>query len=466
MSIRLPRLLDAQGRERTRLQPARLALELHLTPPSAAEMTLAADDADLSVRDFVELYDEQGSAGIFRVEELQQQPGLNRTACLQHGVCTLSDAMVPSMTFAGSVRDCLTRLLAHQEDVRWALGDVDVPEGLTVCFVSVCEDVLTAVLRLLSLLPAEYALGFDQRVTPWLLHLRRLPEDAACEGRLSRNLSSVAITVDASDLCTRVYPFGAGQSGERVSLRPLLGCDYLESDAAALWGVVSRSFTAPAIYDAPTLRDVAQRYLDQHAAPAVSMAVTAVDLAALTGESTDAFRLGRVCRLALPDAVYHERIVQIEKPDVYGAPGLARLTLSTRIRDTSDEIAALLSSVTADRLVGGRVEEIAEDNYAEGTATAPVVHYFTLKDWRALLDVRVSWQLGSGVTMRELRVDGVIIPEDVWRSGEFSALAHLKQNDLGQPAPGQHYVSFYPSDGIGSLSGVHSTVTMKIIRST
>lgn len=464
MSIRLPRLLDAQGRERTRLQPTRLALDLHLTPPSAAEMTLAADDADLSVRDFVELYDEQGSAGIFRVEELQQQPGLTRTAYLQHSVCTLADAMVPSMTFTGSVRDCLTQLLAHQEDGRWVLGDVDMPEDLTVCFVSVCEDVLTAVLRLLSLLTAEYALDFDQRVTPWLLHLRRLPEDAACEGRLHRNLSSVAITVDAGDLCTRVYPFGAGQGGERVSLRPLLGCDYLESDAASLWGVVSRSFTAPAIYDAATLRDVAQRYLQQHAVPAVSMSVKAVDLSALTGESLDAFRLGAMCRIALEDAVYHERIIQVEKPDVYGSPGLTRLTLSSRLRDTSDEIAALLHDVTADRLVGGRVEEIAGDNYAEGTANAPVVHYFTLKDWRALLDVRVSWQVGSGVTMRELRVDGAVIPKAVWQGGEFSALIHLSRSDLGQPAPGTHYISFYPSDGEGGMSGVRSTVTMKIIQ--
>jgi hypothetical protein len=171
-----------------------------------------------------------------------------------------------------------------------------------------------------------------------------------------------------------------------------------------------------------------------------------------------------MCRIALEDEVYHERIIQVEKPDVYGSPGLTRLTLSSRLRDTSDEIAALLHDVTADRLVGGRVEEIAGDNYAEGTANAPVVHYFTLKDWRALLDVRVSWQVGSGVTMRELRVDGAVIPKAVWQGGEFSALIHLSQNDLGQPAPGTHYVSFYPSDGAGGTSGVRSTVTMKIIQ--
>ena len=197
------------------------------------------------------------------------------------------------------------------------------------------------------------------------------------------------------------------------------------------------------------------------------MAVTAVDLAALTGESADAFRLGRVCRLALPDAVYHERIVQIEKPDVYGSPGLARLTLSTRTRDTSDEIAALLSSVTADRLVGGRVEEIAEDNYAEGTANAPVVHYFTIENWASVLDVRISFRADSGVSIRDVQVDSMPPEDEVWKAGSFSAMPYLKRDALGQIAQGEHWVSFLPYGTNASDScGVNSTVTMTVIEKT
>ena len=63
--IRLPRLLDSAQREKARLQPVKLSLHLSLTPLSAAEMVLPWDAPVIGPRDLIELYDENGSAGIF-----------------------------------------------------------------------------------------------------------------------------------------------------------------------------------------------------------------------------------------------------------------------------------------------------------------------------------------------------------------------------------------------------------------
>ena len=376
MTIRLPRLLAADGTERCRLAPARLAFDLSLTPLSSAEMTLPDGEPDIAVRDLVELYDENGSAGVFRVSEIECRPGLTRLVRLEHGLCTLADGVFPATAFSGSAREALTALLAHQPEAIWALGDVALPDDVIVIFTCGCQNLLSALMDLLALLPDGLMLDFDQQSLPWTLHLREMSDADACEGRLSRNLTNLTMVTDGSDICTRVYPFGAGQGTERISLQPLTGQTYLDSDAVSAWGMIAHTFTAPSIFDSPTLLAVAEKYLERHSAPMVSLTATGVDLSAATGEPADCFRLGQLCRLTLPEkgVTLHERIIAIRKPDVISAPGQVTLTLSNRISDTSDEIADLLREVTASRVIGGRITDVRDDNRASGTSTSVIAH--------------------------------------------------------------------------------------------
>lgn len=467
MSIRLPRLLDASLHERARLMPIRLSLELRLNPLSTAEMCLTCEDADVSVRDFVELYDEHGSVGIFRISEVETRLGQHRSVFLEHSLCTLEDSVVQSLTYTGTVSGCLERLLDAQGVTRWTLGDCDVPADMTLLFTCGCENILSALVRLLSMLPSGYVFETEQSGSQWLLHLHALSDTDACEGRLTRNLLDVRIDEDAGGVCTRVYPFGAGQGTDRITLQPLLGQAYLQSDAADVWGVVSRTFTAPAIYDAVTLRDVATLYLERHREPTVAITAKALDLSAATGEDADSFRLGRMCRLALPDQglALHERVVAIVKPDVYGAPGQVTVTLSNHIRDMSDEIAALLREVTAEKLLGGQVNEVVSKNRAEGSYASPIVHYFTIESWAALLDARFAFTPDSGVSVTDLAIDDTYVPDAVWQSGSFSGLKYLKRDALGLPTTGRHSFTLHPAAGaIGTTGAVASTITMKVIQ--
>lgn len=471
MTIREPRLLRSALQEQARLTPVKLSLHLSLTPLSTAEMVLPWDAPVIVPRDLIELYDENGSAGIFRVTAVQENLGRTRTLHLEHTLATLRDSVIPAQGFMGSVRECLVRLLEGQSMLLWTAGDVETPDDLTVIFATEYADLLTAVEALMGMLPEGYALDFDQSVTPWLLHLRALPTQPDCEGRIRRNLQSVRVETDGSRLCTRVYPFGAEVEEGRISLVPLAGLDHVESAAAEKLGVISRTFENDLIFDVPTLNDVALLYLDRHARPETTIVLSAADLSALTGESLDRFRPGKLCRICLPDygLTLQERIIAVDKPDVYSAPGQAAVTLSNRLKKQteSDEINELVRQVTAGKLLGGSVTEVTNNNRAHGTSTSPVVHYFDVEDWAALLDVRITFKADAGASIRNVRVDSTSPEDEVWKSGSFSAMPYLKRDELGQIAEGEHWVSFHPYGSSATDSvGVNSTVTMTVIEKT
>lgn len=460
MTARLPRLLAADGTERCRLAPSHLRLDLSLTPLSTAEMTLPAASPNVQVRDLIELYGPGGSAGVFRVTETALKPGLTCVVRLEHTLATLADGVVPAMTFTGTARDALSALLAHQPEPLWTLGEVAMPGDATVLFTCGCQNLLSALMQLVDMLPDTLMPAFDHTTQPWTLHLREMGDGDACEGRLRRNLSEVSVLTDASDLCTRVYPFGAGQGTERISLTPLTGQAFLDASDMDAHGCIARTFTTDSIFDAPTLLAVAEKYLQRHSEPAISIIADALDLSAITGEDADSFRLGRLCRLALPDhgLTLQGRVIALTHPDVIGQPGRVTLTLSNRQRDASDEIAALLQEVTASRIIGGRISDVRTSSRAQGSAASPIEHYFRVEDWAAVLACRVAFDADDGVQVVGVSVDGSALDEDVFSGGAFDALPYLQRDALGLVTTGRHTLAIFPDNG-----AVNSTVTLKVI---
>ena len=465
--IRRPRLLDASLREVERLAPLNLSLTLQLQGLSTAVMTLPPDAPTLDVRSLVELYDENGSAGIYRVVKTERDIGGPWTIRLEHGIATLRDGMLPAQAFMKPVAEAFRAVLDCQPIPLWTLGIVELPQDMTIIFSTDFADGFTALEALADMLPEGYHLDYDQSATPWLLHVRRLPEDIGCEGRLTRNLGSIRMTADSSRLCTRVYPFGAEGAEGPVSLLPIQGQLYTEAAEAEALGVVSRTFTSDRIFDTATLFDVAVRYLDRHCQPEISLTVDALDLSQATGEDFDRFRLGRMCRLALPTHRLHltGRICTIEKADVYRRPGQALLTLSNYRRHSreADEIDELVRQVTAGKLLGGTVAEVVSKNRASGTYQSPIVHYFTVENWPDLLDVQAAYTPDSGVQVTALYIDGVAPPPSAINSRGFSIMPYLTRDALGRVAAGQHRLVMHPYTSAGTGS-VASTVTMTVIQ--
>ena len=331
--IRFPRVLNNQMEEIAATLPARLSVTQCLTPLSTAEMVLMPDSDVPPVRSFVEIYDQNGSMGIYRVAATHADYGRQTSVSLEHGICTLEDCTLPeSASLSGSMRAILNSILYSQTYIMWALGEVDVP-STEIFQVDLGNQIgLQALLDVLELVHG-YAYTFDQTTTPWTLHLKKLPESYTSVCRTDGNAASVSISYDESDLCTRVTS-------------SLLENGYMDGPTVGTWGVVSRPLDVEDDATAEQAAALAAEYLDAHKDPKVSVEVDAVELAMRTGVSSDLFRLGDVCRVALDASThYDERIITLYRPDVYGAPENVRITLSTMVRSTQASLAGLRSSM-------------------------------------------------------------------------------------------------------------------------
>ena len=470
--LQLPRLLDAAFAEIARVEPDRMDLELQLHPLSTAYMHLPKGQPEVKPRDFFELFSPIGSVGLYRVTEVSTSygPAGGQDVYLEHALTTLADSLaLGTQAMSGTVAVVFATLLEAQADPYWALGDCEVPEDYELVYEYTYDNLLRTVTKLLNMLPEEYVLETDTHHRPFLMHIRALTDEDACECRLNRNLSSAKLTVDTSSLCTQIYPFGAGEGTDRVTLTSLNGMQYLDADTVGTWGVVAKTFTDDEIFDALMLNDAAARYLNKYKDPTVSVRLDALDLYAATGEPFDRFRLGRMCRLPLPayGVTMRERVISVTYPDVYGAPQRATVTLANKIRDATDEIAELMRQATQSKLLGGWVETVEEKgNNDSVTPGTPFVQYFTVSGYGNLLSVRTAYTCVNDLTLEKaychVAVDGNEVPDSIAETGTFDILRYLAGDENGVPTVGSHKVRFEPR-GVDEYYVVTNTLTIKTI---
>lgn len=327
--VRLPRLLDANDTDHpfseiARLHPSRLSVSIKRTPLSSADMELTGED--VPVRSFAELYTIHGSAGIYRAAQVETDYADDSSrVAWEHGICTLGDVIYTKKEEqTKTVTDMLNTLLGLQgERAYWDVGRVET--GDTVTLTPNGQTVLDLLLTMMEQLP-DYMLSFDQSSFPWLLSIVRKPKEITAEGRLSRNLSSVRVQYDDSELCTRVYANG-------------LENGYMDSDNVATYGLVEHSLTLSEDIKRAEAETIASRYLEKRDTPAVAIEIDAVDLSLATGEALDAFTISKRFRLALPayGQTFEEDIIGIEYADVYGEPERVTLELANEIADINEK---------------------------------------------------------------------------------------------------------------------------------
>lgn len=334
MIVRAPVLLDDSFAEARRLDPSSLAVQHELTPPSVADMTVPLGGGAIPVRGWVRLYTVHGDMGIFRASTADYLYDTDeQRIALVHGICTLSDSIVPQPTGedaetqkSGTLSSMLIWLLQQQHAQHWRLGTVAANSD-TVTVDLNGSDLLTMLLAIMDQVP-DYELRYDMDEHPWTLNVARKQETVTAEGRLTRNLGSVHVSYNDADLCTRVY--ASALSG-----------GYMSADTAGTYGVVSQSLYLDPNTTAADAQRIAARYLEKRKEPAIAVELDAVDLAEATGEPLDALTLGKKFRLALPayGVTVEQWITGITYSDVYGDPNHLTLTLANRIADLAQQAA-------------------------------------------------------------------------------------------------------------------------------
>lgn len=348
---RLARVLDSDMRELRRLHPTQQSVDDRVTPLSTASLTLPEGE-HAAFHDWVEVFTQNGSAGVYRVSGASETYTDEESLELEHGICALGDAIIPGKgTISGTLSQVLGAMLGHQVvdsggAPLWALGSVET--NAQSGFEHDSTNLLSAVL---AVVPDGYMLTFDQSALPWRMGVAKMATTADCEGRLSRNLRGVTVTVDEEDFCTRIY----------CNMLPSPG--YMDGPTVGTWGVKSKTITAQENVTQESLTAYIAQYLEDHKNPRVSIECDAEDLSAITGEAIDRMEKGRLFRLALPDygVAMEERILAVRTGSAYDEPERVRLTLANSIRDTADTLVYIENSVT-----GGASSSSARGGYVRG----------------------------------------------------------------------------------------------------
>lgn len=317
--IKLPRLLDKQLNEVAVLHPSRLSATDKIEPASTATMGLPVGEPAVAVRDFVEIFDSDGSKGIYRVSGVNGSNAERQTVNLSHGIVTLEDETLPPKTvLSGNVRQLLSTLLDYQGQKWWQLGTVENQDE-TVYKVQGSNTIALQVLTDIASISPECYFAYDQTTRPWTLHFLRKKNEPDCECRLMRNVCAFSVSFSDADMRTRVTS-------------ALLPDGHMDADTIGRWGVISRELDTNRDTTPAEAVKLAERLLEQYKDPTASIEIDAVDLSRATGEDLDRLSVGRVCRVALPDwgVSYVHQIVAVYWADLLHKPAQKKISLSTQ----------------------------------------------------------------------------------------------------------------------------------------
>ena len=381
---RLARVLDGDMRELRRLHPTQQSVDDRVTPLSTASLTLPEGE-HAAFGEWVEVFTANGSAGVYRVVSASETYTGEASAELEHGICALGDAIIPGKgKISGKLNAVLKKMLGYQVIKAngaplWTLGSVASTSDATFEYNS--TNLLSAVLEVV---PEGYMLTFDQSGLPWKLGVAKMATTAECEGRLSRNLRGVTVTIDDEDFCTRIYCDKLPSPG------------YINGSTIDTWGIKAKTITAQDNVTQASLKTYIKQYLQDHQNPRVSIECDAEDLSSITGEDIDRLQKGRIFRLALPDygVSMEERILAVRTISAYDDPEHVRLTLANSIRDTADTLVYIDKAVT-----GGASSSSARGGYVGGggSGISPANVLDMLKKAETYITEDEAWTREAGI---------------------------------------------------------------------
>lgn len=334
--VRLPRLLDSSLREVRRLNPVDGGLDLTAVPLSTASLDALTTDAPAE-GSLVEMYSPSGSAGIYRVVSVAHKYGTElSTVEMEHGIAEVGNYLVNSeINESATLRAAIQKLWTYYRGSLWQLGYIACTD--TVLTDVLYDNLLQAILDLMDQ-TSGYILAYDFTTSPWTVSVVAKDNTVTAEGRLSRNVQDAAVTIDRTNLCTRVYVDWDDQNAEDG-----IGTISMDADTIGTYGVIEKHLTGTG-YTKSQAQIVAAAYLRKHKVPDVKANITGVDLANATGESLDRLEIGKLYRLAVPkyEAVIEENITGLSWRHLYTDPDSVEITLG----EEEDRVVSFLHQTT------------------------------------------------------------------------------------------------------------------------
>ena len=334
--VQLPRNVVSGAR----CHPVKLDIVLNRDLMSTAKMVIPeAEAVNFPIHSFVELYNQNGSVGVFRVISAIKTIGESVRLEMAHAIDTLSDSLAPvDEDFSGTIAEMLTKILSYQTTQLngvncWQLGTV---EDTATYEASINYTNLYDLLEDLTRQEIDYQCAFDFSTSPWTINFVARPTAVRSEFRLGRNIAECVITRDDTELCTRLFLSYTieGTDGDTTEVKTY------DADTLGTWGIIQKtdSCTVSSVAEADRY---AARYITEHKNPTTTIAIDGADLNRITGSTFDEHDIGTMCRVALVDygEIHQEHIVTVEYPDALNDPSRIKVTLANTIRSGAQTIA-------------------------------------------------------------------------------------------------------------------------------
>ena len=148
---------------------------------------------------------------------------------------------------------------------------------------------------------------------------KEIGEDKGLELRSDRQLETVELYIDPTDIITRIIPLGYGDGEEnQLTIKNVNGgLDYLQAqqEFTDKYGIVEIPYTDKNIQNAYTLKQKGQFVLDENKSPKVYVKVRGVDPSVLTRYQDEHINLGdtRYIRVQRYDVRLPARVVSITR---------------------------------------------------------------------------------------------------------------------------------------------------------
>ena len=273
------------------------------------------------------------------------------TVELEHVITSLRDRILfgevtPEMMGGGTsctARQAVEYILQRSDD--WKLGSFGF-DGISNPYKFDGDSLYDALVKVTKSLKDAWW-SYDLTAYPFKLNITKRSETVGTELRCGRNLVSITRTQDTANMYTRFFPIGKDDLH--------ISGDYVERNTGA-FGVIEHVEVNSGLETEAELRRWADEKLDVHAQPLDTIEIEGLELADATGEPLDRLRIGRVCRVPLPDygTVIEEKITQIRYQDKLFTPEVVQITLANAQEDIAQILADAIKEGAGPMGAGGR----------------------------------------------------------------------------------------------------------------
>ncbi len=300
---------------------------------------------------YVELFDSV-RVDLFRIvnKEIMRKPNSIIIAYhLEHVLVTLMDSLLYRYHEVGGLgyrtRAVIDYILNRQDVKHWQRGTVPAALNRQFQYSWENENLLAALMSVPKPFDTEYQWTWSTVGYPWTINLLPASTIRGPEVRASRNLREMVFNEDSSHLTTRLYALGQGEGVNQLGIETVNPTTeaYIDADTIPTYGLLTRVWVDRRYEHAENLYETAKNMLEQLKQPRIEVSVAAADLRSISGVEADRLYIGRPVTIKDEDLGidYDSRVIELSKPDIFGAPDQINIVIANQPQDIAGTIADL-----------------------------------------------------------------------------------------------------------------------------